>query len=521
MGNFFQYVRLLLLVLLVTTFVGCTGTLVTSRSPTPLDQQTSEAKVLAAEEIVVDPMALRFSRLKLDALDVSLELEGTAGWGKLSVSHVWSGHVAGDELSHAVFASYGTAVFGFVRTSSGLVLELRPMASGSHVIRQLDGNTFTPEALPADQSSALTAAASSCTLPQNEIVNVAIYYTDRARTVLDGDEPMLAAIEASILSANQVYVDSQVRVRLNLVHAAAVSYTEANAEATLAALTRNGDGFLDDVHTQRNLVAADVVVLVAVTEVCGKANLLITTNGDPNGAFAIVHPNCFVNLGLVHELGHIMGAHHDAAVLPADVKLVYPWARGWVDLQMKRVSIMAYGDACSQAGITDCVGANRFSNPKQLLGDANTADNHRVLNDTASIISSYRCSPMNPITLGSRFISTTMTTDNFGNFWYLDRRQQPIEVVFENIGNSPWDSSYALSLVAPADNLNSSGGPLLDIVRVPLAPGEVINPGQQKTFSFSFTGEGRADEFQWQMTDGSGTPFGDKTPRVTLQPKGF
>ena len=515
-----------LLLVLATVHAGCsacTGTLIGVHRPTALDGQESKAKVLAAEEVTVNTDALRFGSLELDAFGKTLELTGKLEFSRVTGGHLWTGHVDGDELSHAVFASRGEVVFGFVRTSSGLVLELRPMAPGKHVLRQLDGNSFTPEAAPIAVKSSQIAAAATCAQPQNEVVNIAMYYTPRARAKLGGDTEALTAIDASILSANQVYVDSQVRVRLNLVEAAAVTYDESTGQAALDALTKSADGNLDNLHTRRDAVAADVVVLIAETDVCGIANQLVhMPGGDASAAFAVVDPDCFVNLGLVHEVGHVMGAHHDAFVFTPNDTVAYPWAHGWVDLKMKRVSIMAYGTECRAKGINDCVGVGRFSNPSQLLGDASKADNHRVLNDTASTVASYRCSPVNPISLGSRFVSTTMNpNDNMGNFWYLDRREQPVEVVFENLGNSPWDSTYALALVAPSDNRNSGGGELLNIVRVPLDAGEVVGPGQRKTFRFSFIGVGRADNFQWQMTNGSGTPFGDRTPRVTLQPKGF
>jgi len=89
----------------------------------------------------------------------------------------------------------------------------------------------------------------------------------------------------------------------------------------------------------------------------------------------------------------------------------------------------------------------------------------------------------------------------------------PVSITMKNTGTTSWIQSadYKLGSQNPQDNV------IWGISRVTLAPGEVIAPGEQKTFIFYVQAPLTPDiyNFQWRMVDLVGW-FGDFTLNVTI-----
>jgi hypothetical protein len=522
--------RVFITIGMLTAGTSCKPPQLTKPNPAAPIAIDSLATVLKTESITINEAALSSPKIKFSALGRSLLLVGSPSLRKADGRMTWVGKIDKDDKSLVVFATRPPAVEGLIRGSDGSVIEITG-AQGKQIARLLDGNSFPPDILASSSLAVAPLSTKKCSTIQNDPISVAIYYTT-AMQAEKGDAASLAQIDAAIESANKVLATSGARVRLQLTDSGVVSYTESTdpsfgARIDLNALTNPSDGQMDDLIQRRADKHADVVVVVGKPRTCGIAWQLDNTTGQPELAFAVVNSSCFVNLGLIHEIGHIMGANHDLAYLNQtpenDDTGPYPYGHGFTNTKTGEVTIMSYGAECPRNDPKiKCHGIPYFSSSVLGLGKPEVEDNVRVINELGPLVASYRCDNTSTAVHQSRLTySSIQPTDQFGNYWYLDRREQPVKVTFENNGTVPWTSSFALTLVAPATNKNIAGGTLSNVTRVPLNPGETIAPGQSKTFDFNFIGEGYSTEFQWQLVDDAGTPFGDRTPIVALQPKGF
>jgi len=112
-----------------------------------------------------------------------------------------------------------------------------------------------------------------------------------------------------------------------------------------------------------------------------------------------------------------------------------------------------------------------------------------------------------PLLNGARFITQTVPTAMAAGQTY------PISVTMENAGGTVWtDSAYSLRSQNPTGNMTWGTD------RAALSPGESVQPGQRKTFSWTVTAPGTAGtyNFQWQMRQSGVEYFGDLTPNVAL-----
>ena len=89
----------------------------------------------------------------------------------------------------------------------------------------------------------------------------------------------------------------------------------------LPRLVGDSDGYMDQVHSLRDMYAADLVhILVSRSDVGGRAQLHTEELADleePFG-FGLTLARIYGELTFAHELGHNMGLHHDRYVLSFD-----------------------------------------------------------------------------------------------------------------------------------------------------------------------------------------------------------
>ncbi|MGG2334348.1 M12 family metallo-peptidase, partial [Salmonella enterica] len=78
---------------------------------------------------------------------------------------------------------------------------------------------------------------------------------------------------------------------------------------------------------------------------CGLAWL---TPGAASAYSSIVRSCAISNLSFPHEIGHNLGARHDRYVDPSSSTTAYNF--GYVDTAARVRTIMAYNNACSDAG---------------------------------------------------------------------------------------------------------------------------------------------------------------------------
>ena len=255
------------------------------------------------------------------------------------------------------------------------------------------------------------------------VIDVAVFYTTEAKDAQGGTDQIKTKIDEMVAATRLAYLQSGATQTLKLVAVREVAYTESDSLSTdLGRLTDPSDGYMDEVHDIRDRAWADIVMLLrsqSAGGTAGQAHLMTTLSTDhASYAFGVstVHAGNFM-----HELGHVMGLHHDryeACEHDTDSPTcrytpVKPYAYGYVNqkafesgaLSSKRWrTIMSYSNQCDDAGFSCSPSLLRFSNPNQTyrgdpLGVAGTqdttavdgpADAARTLNDTSATVANFR-----------------------------------------------------------------------------------------------------------------------------------
>ncbi len=201
-------------------------------------------------------------------------------------------------------------------------------------------------------------------------LDVAVVYTPAAREAAGGAAAIEAVIDLLVAETNQAYAASGVRHRVALAGRAEAQYAEDGDSAVdLGRLADPSDGHLDEAHTLRDRVGADLVHLIVdadKADVGGMAHLA--------GAFGLTIHSAGGRI-FAHELGHNLGLRHDryhvhrneggARAHPAYGYVNQrAFAEGAASASGWR-TIMSYHTRCAHAGIA-CPQLLRFSNPRQL-----------------------------------------------------------------------------------------------------------------------------------------------------------
>ena len=266
-----------------------------------------------------------------------------------------------------------------------------------------------------------------CPPAAQSVIDVAVFYTPSAREVAGGTEEIAARIDLLVAETNQAYQQGGVNQRLSLVAVGEVDYTQTSSVLKdLLRLTDTSDGHMDEVHAIRDQYAADAVLLMRSGS-GANAHLMRTVSTDFAGkAFANVRLD---SLAFAHELGHLMGLHHDrhqecsGAGCSASS---FHYAYGYVNLRAfdqnapesaRWRSVMAYNARCDAAGFF-CKWLLRFSNPDQVYPDPGgdplgksglepssstdgPSDAVRALNRTRGYVEEFRRAPDITVSFGA------------------------------------------------------------------------------------------------------------------------
>ena len=117
-------------------------------------------------------------------------------------------------------------------------------------------------------------------------------------------------------------------------------------------LTDGTDEF-SGIAASRKASKADVVVLVVHNDEATNCGRAATIGATAANAFAVVNWQCLAEkYSFAHEIGHLAGGWHDAAVLPTGVTASPKYAQGFTftDQTVRFATIMAYRNACTPCG---------------------------------------------------------------------------------------------------------------------------------------------------------------------------
>jgi hypothetical protein len=208
--------------------------------------------------------------------------------------------------------------------------------------------------------------------PEEIVIDVIVAYTkNAARGYADIKREL---VDLAIEETNKSFRMSNLgHIALRLVHAYATDYVETGEHFDhVWRFADKGDGYMEEIHTLRDLYRADIAILVMDDpEGCGLATRV---RADADDAFAVVHHECAAaSYTLAHEVGHLMGARHE-----------FSYANGtqWRD-------IMGSSESCG-----GCPRIPVWSSPTVLVNGepAGTPElnNARVIAEQAARVAAFR-----------------------------------------------------------------------------------------------------------------------------------
>lgn len=234
-------------------------------------------------------------------------------------------------------------------------------------------------------------------------IDILVAYTNAASFYLGGDSNVEALIDLKIAEANNVvFPNSQLPLRLHKVGTYRDPYyNDSGNYNDLTFVTNNGDIALDQVHTLRNQLGADLVILVNGGS-GGIAWLMqYPSTGFAANAFGVVGQSSLSSLTFAHEIGHIFGAHHNRenAIVNGTLQQgAFPFSYGH-HFQAPTGSSNTYGTVMSYLGGR----IPYFSDPNVSYsgiptgipeGLPNEANNAETLRLTAPFVTQFRCAPL-------------------------------------------------------------------------------------------------------------------------------
>lgn len=331
--------------------------------------------------------------------------------GKISGSPFGEIHVA--QVGSATYASINTYDSSFeFHSTDGINVQIVEIENKQHPI-ELDAISPT-QSNDALSPGVPSAVVNSSTVDDGSRIDVLVAYTTATKIQRGGtNASILAYINLAMAESNQGYINSGINQRVSLAGTVEINFDEAHSPlanndatwwiSTLHKFSNPADPTFGPVHTMRNLVAADEVVLLlsnSYENTCGLAWLMtnVSTSFQSN-AFAMVAgiPGCATGYySFAHELGHNMGAHHDK-VTAGSAQGAYPYSYGYwilnpVSSHYDYRTVMAY-DVPSSYGYSS-FRINYWSNPSisynGLPVGSSEANNALTLNNTALTVAQFR-----------------------------------------------------------------------------------------------------------------------------------
>jgi hypothetical protein len=245
------------------------------------------------------------------------------------------------------------------------------------------------------------------------IIDVLVIYPSSEESTLGGHRNIRLAMENAALLTNAAFETSRIPAEVHLVGFKAVELSAKGVSDAVWEWKRS-EALRTSVGALRDQLQADIVVLVVPPEddddtVYGQASLTPQppgpgTAGIKDAFLAIALRSGFNGfeypLALAHELGHLLGAHHDRITDPYRLdghNPMYDHVRGYANLEKRFVTVMGYPWSVGSDGVA--VTAYSTADPDILwegnaLGIArnlpNAADASDLLRRSVYAVADYR-----------------------------------------------------------------------------------------------------------------------------------
>jgi hypothetical protein len=357
---------------------------------------------------------------------------------------LWSG-VLPDNKNRVFFSVADGAVTGMIHLDQA-VFAVEPLEAGYHVLIGLDQSKFGPDDPPEsnsqneqdrnEEAQALRARLSKpdlqASIASTASIDILVAYTPAVASASGNVASLIYACEQS---ANETLSNSSVNAELYVVHSVQVSYTESgNTGTDVNRLQGTNDGYMDNIHSLRDLYGADVVVLL-ISYANNAVGQAYNIGVNASGAYCVVEDNAAVgNYTFAHEIGHLIGGRHNN-----DPSGTYE--HGYVYSPAYWRTVMAVPQT----------GVNRipyWSSPNQTyggvaMGTTSTNDNFRKWNERASTVAWFK-SPMYVTITGP-----TILEWKHNGTWTANPSVSGVSYAYEwrfrNAGDPNWSSVVSTS----------------------------------------------------------------------------
>ncbi len=292
---------------------------------------------------------------------------------------VMSGTVAEESLSSCDLVVIDGKVNGSIDVDAGRFRIMPVGNGGTHAVVEVKTEAFPKEEerklqvpytpKPKDKRSMRDEAPCDVAPAAGETpkvfgpLRVLVLYTPNAAS---DSSSIKADLTLMMRQLNEALArNANFKVTAELAAAQEVDYTEDGDMAVdLDRLSGKEEGYFDNVRQLRDKYKADLVHLLirGSGDGCGIGWLLDPKDPGANDwGFSVSDRECAVgNYSFIHELGHNLGLNHDRAVVSEAG--VDDFNFGYVDLDKRIRTVMAYNDACAAEHL-NCRRYPVFSSP--------------------------------------------------------------------------------------------------------------------------------------------------------------
>ncbi|GAA1914971.1 M12 family metallo-peptidase [Nocardioides hwasunensis] len=368
-------------------------------------------------------------------------------------------HISITSVEHGTFEVAQNASGDYVMTEAG------PAPGGKDVIQSHGGHDHDAGRTPARRALPPASQRDAA-----GTIDVAIVYPAGLVTQMGGAGPMQAQFAQGIAQVNEGFRNSGIPAQVRLVGTRQVSGTQvADLSTNLRALGTPGDGSWDEAQALREETHADLVSMWIPGSVPGGASCGIAFLGGLDAtveaerdAWSVVYASCATDSRVfAHELGHNFSANHnaDATQPPTGGK---PYARGYVDVDARTITLMSYYNTCDRPAQNDfCTRIGYYSSPAVVAtngrpqGTAAT-NNVQAINEQLEAVANYRQSQIYPgtvaITGSASYKGTAVATPSgwtpavsYSYQWFVDGAPVP-GATGATYAPSPSQIGHALSV---------------------------------------------------------------------------